>query len=239
MVVKVGSVFIMMTPVRSIILLILLGAVSACNYSRLKIPEENNDKIYGQISPEEKTTLMNFTYVYSKIIEPKCTNCHGDSGKVNLENYENIVSNLETIKKTVFIEKNMPKKGSLTFEEKRMLWNWIKMGAPKDSARQLPLEPKIPLEPKFASIAQLIFEKKCVSCHSPGNSGKRILMDKDSLMNSPLELVLPGNADESGLVLSVERSDKKRMPPVEDGYSALKDAEKIAIRQWITNGAKD
>ena len=64
-------------------------------------------------------------------------------------------------------------------------------------------------------------------------------MDKDSLMNSPLELVLPGNADESGLVLSVERSDKKRMPPAEDGYSALKDAEKTAIRLWITNGAKD
>ncbi len=229
----------MMSFAKLIILLIILGGITACNYSRLKIPDENNDKIYGQISPEEKTTLMNYSYVYTKIIEPKCTNCHGDSGKVNLETYENIISNLETIKKTVFIEKNMPKKGSLTFEEKRMLWNWIKMGAPKDSAGQLPPEPEIPLEPKFASIAKLIFEKKCVSCHSPGNSGKRILMDKDSLMNSPLELVLPGNADESGLVLSVERSDKKRMPPAEDGYSALKDAEKTAIRLWITNGAKD
>ena len=58
-------------------------------------------------------------------------------------------------------------------------------------------------------------------------------------MNSPLELVIPGNADESGLVVALERSDDKRMPPGKEGYSVLKDDAKLAIRKWIENGAKD
>ena len=84
-----------------------------------------------------------------------------------------------------------------------------------------------------------IFQISCTECHSPSGTGKRILLDRESLMNSPLELIIPGNPDESGLVVSIERSDDKRMPPAKEGYVALKNEKKAAIRKWIENGAKD
>jgi hypothetical protein len=54
-----------------------------------------------------------------------------------------------------------------------------------------------------------------------------------------LELVLPGNPDESGLVIAVERTDEKRMPLAKSGFSPLTPDEMTAIRNWIANGASD
>ena len=134
----------------------------------------------------------------------------------------------------------MPKIGSLSADEKRLLWNWIQLGAPKENnggSTQPPTEE--PLTATFASIDKHIFQEKCVACHSAGGQAKRILLDKQSLMDSPLELVLPGNSDESGLVIAVERTDDRRMPLAEAGYSELSVEEKAASRHWIDNGALD
>lgn len=99
--------------------------------------------------------------------------------------------------------------------------------------------PVLPLTATFSSISKNIFEPKCVSCHAVGKDAKRILLDKASLLNSPLELIVPGDADESGLIIAVERDDKNRMPPEKEGYSKLSDAELTAMRTWIVNGAID
>ncbi|HEY8272238.1 MAG TPA: c-type cytochrome domain-containing protein [Pseudobdellovibrionaceae bacterium] len=96
-----------------------------------------------------------------------------------------------------------------------------------------------PLVPSYESINKRIFIAACKDCHNSGGSGKRVLLDKVSLLNSPLELVIPGNPDESGLVLSLERNDDKRMPPSKEGYAPLKEEEKAVIRKWIENGAMD
>lgn len=96
-----------------------------------------------------------------------------------------------------------------------------------------------PILPTYESINKNVFMVSCKDCHNPAGSGKRILFDKLSLLNSPLELVIPGDPDESGLVVALERLDGKRMPPAKEGYTALKDEQKLAIRQWIENGAKD
>ncbi|UOF01367.1 c-type cytochrome domain-containing protein [Bdellovibrio reynosensis] len=93
------------------------------------------------------------------------------------------------------------------------------------------------LEPTFESIDRLVFQKTCTDCHYAGGDGKRVLLDKNSLLNSPLELVIPGNPDESGLIISFERTDDKRMPPEEDGYDALTPEEISVIRKWIEIGA--
>ena len=104
-----------------------------------------------------------------------------------------------------------------------------------------------PLVATFDSIDKNVFQKYCTSCHSPNGAGKRVLLDLQSLLESPLELIIPGNPDESipgdpdesGLVIAIERTDNKRMPPEKSGYSALSDETKIIIRKWIENGAKD
>lgn len=93
------------------------------------------------------------------------------------------------------------------------------------------------LEPTFESIDRIIFQKTCTDCHYSGGDGKRVLLDKKSLLNSPLELVIPGNPDESGLIISLERTDDKRMPPAEDGYDVLSSEEISVIRKWIEIGA--
>lgn len=97
----------------------------------------------------------------------------------------------------------------------------------------------VPLDATYESIRQNIFERKCQSCHNPGEEGGRVLLDLDSLLNSPRELVLPGNAEESGLFLALIREDDKRMPPAEDGYASLSSEEIEVVRRWIDNGAID
>jgi mono/diheme cytochrome c family protein len=153
---------------------------------------------------------------------------------------------LAKVKETVFVIKTMPKQGSLSHEQKAILWTWLDMGAPKENVNKSPLDPSNPANPAvaeltatFDSISKLIFEVKCLSCHSAGKSAKRILLDKSSILNSPLELVIPGNADESGLVLAIELDNNKRMPPAKEGFAKLSNPEITAIRTWISNGAAD
>ena len=94
-----------------------------------------------------------------------------------------------------------------------------------------------PLEATFASIQGNIFQSRCISCHSAGQSAWRVPLDtREEVLNSPRELVIPGNADESGLIIAVIRNDNKRMPPAKAG-SALSQQEIEMIKQWINEGA--
>lgn len=219
---------------RALSLILVAGLVSSCNYTRLK-EGANTVQNFGDVNPEEKATMMNYRFISSKILEAKCTSCHGSSGDVNLESYNSVKANLAKIETAVFVEQTMPKRGALTSEEKRLLWNWIKSGAPLDSAEPPPEEE--PLIATYDSIRSHIIEPKCITCHNPSGTGNKVGLDKESLLNSPLELVLPGNADESGLIIALERKDDKRMPPAKEGYAALKPEVIQVIREWIMNGA--
>lgn len=221
-----------------LILTVIAGQLTACNYTRLKEAGNSTVQTLGTIDQNEKLTMMNYEFIATRIITPKCQNCHGDSGNINLETYERVISHLDAIRKAVFVEQTMPKRGALTFDEKRLLSNWIALGAPRESEAPPPIDSD-PLVPTYESINKHIFQAACIHCHDPTGTGKRILFDKDSLLNSPLELIIPGNSDESGLIVALERTDEKRMPPAKEGYSALKDEQKAVIRKWIDNGAKD
>ena len=217
--------------------LLLVGIfLTGCNYTKIKQPLSNNQ---GFNLPQEKLSELSYNLISQRVLGPRCVTCHGSSGGVSLETYSDVTRELEKIKKSVFSDRTMPKRGSLSDEELSLLWNWIKIGAP-ELAQNGNIGPKPePLLATFDSINKHIFQASCVECHNPSGTGKRILLDKESLLNSPLELVLPFNADESGLVIAIERTDSKRMPPANDGYAELKEEEKLAVRKWIENGAKD
>lgn len=215
-------------------LIALVFFISGCNYSILK----GNQDSFEKLSTDEKMTMMNYAFISSRIIGPKCATCHGSSGNVNLETYENVVSNLEGIRTTVFKTRTMPKQGSLTYDENRLLYNWIELGAPRESESEPPVNTDL-LIATFESIDKHVFQPKCNICHNPTGTAPRVLLDKQSLLTSPRELVLPGNPDESGLVIALERSDENRMPPASEGYSSLKDDEKLIIREWIQAGASN
>lgn len=219
------------------IILITSFIFVGCNYTKIKdSPGETNTNFS---LPAEKLSELSYGLLAQKVFIPKCISCHGTSGGINLESYSEVVGNLNKIKKSVFTEKTMPKRGSLSQEEMAYLWNWIQLGAPENAQNGEPPPTSEPILATYDSINKNVFQTSCKECHNSTGSGKRILLDKESLMNSPLELVLPGNADESGLVLAVERIDDKRMPPAKEGYSAISNEAKEAIRKWIQNGATD
>ena len=211
------------------------------------LPLESKNQFNLVDLPAEEISQLSFSLVSQKIFASKCVSCHGNAGGINLESYPEVVKNINLIKKAVFDKKTMPKNGSLTNEELSYLWNWIKIGAPEQpqNGNTNPLPNPLPdplpgpILATYDSINKNIFQNSCKDCHNSAGSGKRILFDKDALLNSPLELVIPGNPDESGLIVALERNDDKRMPPAKEGYSALTDEAKWAIRKWIENGAKD
>lgn len=210
---------------------------AGCNYTHLKgsLAAGGNSRFS---LPSGERGQLSYTYVAEHVLS-KCISCHGNSGGINLETYSQVTSNLNGIRKTVFETYSMPKRGSLSEAELSILWTWMEIGAPEQAPDGSAGPKPEPLRPAFDSIDKNILKVKCITCHSPGNSGQRILLDKENLLTSPLELVLPGNADESGLVIAVERQDAKRMPPAKEGFAALRDDEKQAIRDWIQNGAVD
>ena len=111
-----------------------------------------------------------------------------------------------------------------------------------ESAKTEPKEEgvaSIPLEATFNSIHEQILLPKCVGCHSPGQAAKRVpLNTREDLINSPRDLVIPGNPAESGLFLAVTRTDQKRMPPATVSIEPLLKKEVEVIRQWILEGAQ-
>jgi hypothetical protein len=96
-----------------------------------------------------------------------------------------------------------------------------------------------PVGATFDSIKANVFSSKCLACHQPDGSARNVPLEtREDLLASTRDLVLPGNPDESGLVIAIERLDRKRMPPVGTGLP-LNPEEAQAIRLWIRNGAKD
>jgi mono/diheme cytochrome c family protein len=84
----------------------------------------------------------------------------------------------------------------------------------------------------------VILENKCLSCHKPGEHAGHIpLSTRSDLLNSPLDLVIPGKPDESGLMIVVSPGARKQMPPMDSGIAPLTKNQRDLIRTWILNGA--
>ena len=187
---------------------------------------------------------ISFQTVRQQVFAPNCISCHGNSGGVNLENYSSVIRNLARIEKAALIDKTMPRDRQLGGGESNLLNAWIQAGAPENPGGEAPPapptpDPNDPLIPTYGSIKRNIFEPRCLSCHREGGSGQDIpLWSLKGLLDSPRDLVLPGNPDESGLLISVIRPDYRRMPPLYSG-SALTPQEVAVIRLWISLGAPE
>lgn len=224
------------------ILIFLALLLSGCNYSIQKLTPQ-------AVPPpsQYKTSELSFASVYSRVLRTNCISCHGSSGNVNLESYANTKSKIEKIYQSAILDKKMPKApgNPLSSDQLGLLNAWIQAGAPEAATGGG--DPIPPLEAKFESIKLHILEPKCLMCHSPSQPVSRIpLVTLGDLLNSPLDLVLPGNAEESGIILAItnERPDKL-MPPAEGsdgkptGFSKLSDEEIKIFTDWINSGAKD
>lgn len=191
----------------------------------------------------ELVARMSFAEVYTRVLQPKCISCHGTQGGVNLENHASALSVLEGIRKSTLVERRMPKAPTpaLDKDELEILAAWVEAGGPELPRNGGPGTTPLPvLEANFASIKANVLVPKCISCHGPGGEAARVpMVTLDDLLNSPLEIVIPGNPEESGLILSVLPGARKIMPPVSSGMSALKPEEIKVLEEWIRNGASN
>ncbi len=224
------------------VLFSLLGIsvlISSCSYRNEK---ESKFEVSFNKALEDK---VSYQLINEKILIPKCISCHGDSGNINLESYNEVFGHLEKIKQVTISTRKMPKAPypALTNEELELLATWIQVGAPEkplDGADQPPPVKIEPLEPTFKSINKNILQNKCMVCHAPGKEAERVPLDSaESMIDSPLEIVIPGNSEESGLIISTSPNARKLMPPKKSGIAPLKPEEIEIIKQWIENGAKD
>ena len=99
-----------------------------------------------------------------------------------------------------------------------------------------------------------IFEQKCVDCHHQNNAVKIILTDifdpELGMINRPNSwpnserpvLVVPGEPENSALMLKIERTDydpKVEGNPMPWNIARLTDGELTELRVWINEGAED
>ena len=188
--------------------------------------------------PPPDPSRLSYSAVREKVILPRCVSCHGNSGGINLETYSSIKENLARITIATLLEKSMPKGSPLAPDEAILLSQWIKAGSPENSG-STPPPVEEPLKPNFASIKKKVFDIRCTACHTVGGSASGVpFQTRKDLLDSPRDLVLPGNPEESGLWIAITREDNKRMPPPNVG-SKLSDSEIAVIRQWIQDGAKE
>jgi uncharacterized membrane protein len=213
--------------------------LNGCNYS---IQKTKTTKIPP--ASEYSTSELTFKNIYTNIFQKKCVACHGTSGNVNLESYAAVKSQIAKVFDSTLVKMTMPKAPTspLTVEELGQLNAWIQLGAPEGEISEPPASN---LEPTFESIKLHILEPKCLGCHAPGKPTERIpLVTRENLLNSPLDIVIPGNAEESGLILSVtnQRINKVMPPPVDKlgqptGFGPLTDIEIAILKEWINQGA--
>lgn len=219
--------------------LMLLG----CSYSIDKNPAPTIP------SPSNyQPSQLTFSSISSQVLRPSCIACHGNSGGISLENYDSVKLNLAKIQTAVFTARSMPKSptAELTTYQLGLLNAWLLAGAPENAPGEPTEPPPNPLEPTFDSIKLNILVPKCLQCHSPGKPVARIpLVTKEDILNSPLDLAIPGNASESGLYLAITNEDQKKlMPPLKDssgnstGFTKLSEPEIQAIFEWIQRGAQ-
>jgi uncharacterized membrane protein len=219
-------------------ILLLLVISYSCNYKIEKKMDVDVISVSSQLRQS-----VSYRMVRDEVFQSKCLSCHGNSGGVNLESFGSAYQNLDGIKKTALKNKTMPKApiSGLNRRQLEVLTAWIDAGGPEKpigggDGNPEPLPTQI--EANYPSIKEHILDMKCISCHTPGKPGGSIpLVTKEDLLNSPLDLVVPGDPSESGIMIVLEPGARKFMPPVDSGMSPLNEDEKNAIRVWIQNGA--
>ena len=209
--------------------------LSACNSHLAK-----ESAVAGGDVPSFSKGQLSYAIVNQYVFAPKCVQCHGHSGGVSLETFAAVSQNLTAVEAAVRAG-SMPKAPAppLTTSEEQLLADWIAAGAPEQASGGGDVPPPPALEPKFASIHDLVFAKKCLHCHNAAGSAKDVPLDTaQDLLTSPDDLVLPGDPANSYLAIVITPGARRQMPPVSSGLT-LTNNEINVIKEWIKNGAKD
>jgi mono/diheme cytochrome c family protein len=216
----------------------LASVLSACAYQQTK-----------KAQSEGAITSISYAQVQEALFRPKCMECHGSSGGVDLSSYTAASANAQRALNAMNAGR-MPPTGGASAYLRTLLRVWIEKGTPLESVsvdNVLPDEdiPPPPLSANFESIKTHIFAPKCISCHSPGGRAADLpLVTHENLLDPALGLLDLTDPAES-LLLRALRSrsspdpanDALPMPPTRSPIPALNAAEIAIIESWIQEGA--
>lgn len=238
-------------PSSRLITALILSLTSGCNFYSPKSDANLSDEADLKAVDLDR---VSWEQVNQYIFTPHCISCHS-----RFQTYARVRWELLSIRKEVIEDREMPPSQSepLSPLKNELLKRWIDAGAPENPAPlpsptpspdptlspapspELAPRPSAPLQPTYASIHERILVPRCLGCHAPGERAAKVPLNSlRDLLDSPLDLVIPGTPDESTLLLSLTRNDSKRMPPPRSS-GPLPPEEIEAIRTWIDRGAKD
>ncbi len=91
----------------------------------------------------------------------------------------------------------------------------------------------------FEGTVLPILKDHCMRCHGEDRDGDLYILDYEGVIKGGKSggFVVPGDADNSRLVTSVEKTKPPFMPP--KIFPALTEDRIQAIRQWISEGAEN
>ena len=95
----------------------------------------------------------------------------------------------------------------------------------------------------FDRSVRPILAKHCFACHGPDEETREAGLRLDQReaavaeLDSGLRAIVPGNSDESEMIVRINSEDPDlRMPPA-DAHQQLSEAEKEIVRKWVEQGA--
>lgn len=219
---------------RLLLFLLLLIAAFGCS------PSHERPQVEGFEVPQKLVESVSFNELFNNVFEPSCIGCHGSQNEVNLESADTARKALRKITNAVLIKRSMPKAPytSLSDQQLQLIAAWVKAGGPDAPLDGSQAQERTTLEPTYNSIRKKILKPRCFVCHGPGGEAHRVSLDSaQEMIDSPLEIVIPGVPEESGLMLVTRSSARKRMPPKETEIGPLTLAEIQVIETWIAAGA--
>lgn len=188
-------------------LILALLLIASCNY-RI---DKQNPNVTTQDAPVVYKSADELTYkiIADNVFTKNCVGCHsvsgGNKGSVNLENFENVLKNIDDIR-TEVSGKTMPPRKQLSAEQIKIVLAWIDAGANENGKVPAPVvtpptpvtptpppvtpdpvppvttptpDPTpvvvIPADPKeitYAMVNSVLFEPKCLKCHSEAGGNK-------------------------------------------------------------------
>lgn len=204
---------------------------------------------------------VTFTKDVLPILQARCSSCHGAAarGGLRLDSLANVKRggakrgpavragnpNASPLLLTVTgrMSPKMPQGGpDLSAREIAILTDWIAQGAKDDGQTGSAVGSagtfSVGRPVTFTKDILPIFQTRCALCHGAQQSGGLKLDSLESVMKGGAKgpVIKPGDVNASRLVGMVEGRLSPRMPK---GGQSLSDTEKMLIRVWIQQGAKD
>jgi hypothetical protein len=207
--------------------------LSSCNYA------EKKDA--GGSTVNVATSNLDFAAVKSAVFAPRCLACHQQ-----YDTFAGVKNEIASIAAAVSSDR-MPKSGGpLDDNLKKILREWIELGAPEIKGAVAAPPTVIALEPNWNSIALNIVNKKCLVCHSPQGQAKFLdLSTRQAFFSGRNRTFGPSGAEkklldfetpEKSYLIDVVEDPVEPMPPTWSNIERLTSQELKVLQDWIGLG---